>query len=208
MTTILKVNINDLSTQFIRELRNKLGKNAQIEIRVEEQKYPEGLLSDTQFWQIIDLLDWSKKDYKAILAPAVAALAKMDRANIYLFKDKMSEKLYALDTKAHAKAYLEKEEDSYLSADYFLYVRCAVIAEGKSYYEKVVKKPSEMPSDIDFEPLLSLADEAYTLKTGKEFNYPPLFNYETHQNQEGWATPQYKKKTSPLLQATRFYFFS
>jgi Protein of unknown function (DUF4240) len=187
MTTILKVNINDLSTQFIRELRNKFEKNAQIEIRVEEQQHGEGLLSETQFWQIIELLDWSKKDYESILAPAVAALAKMDMANVYLFKDKMSEKLYALDTKAHAKAYVEKEEDNYLSADYFLYTRCAVIAEGKTYYEKVLKNPSEMPADIDFEPLLSLADDAYRLKTGKEFNYAPIFNYETHQNQKGWA---------------------
>jgi Protein of unknown function (DUF4240) len=187
MTTILKVNIADLSTQFIRELRHKFEKNAQIEIRVEEQQRGEDLLSDAQFWQIIDLLDWSKKDYAETLAPAVTALSKMPIACIYLFKDKLSEKLYALDTKAHAKFYMQKEEDGYFSADYFLYTRCAVVAEGKKYYEKVLKKPSEFPNDIDFEHLLSLANEAYKLKTGKEFNYTPTFNYETHQNQKSWA---------------------
>jgi hypothetical protein len=187
MTTILKVNIADLSTQFIRELRHKFEKNAQIEIRVEEQQRREDLLSDAQFWQIIDLLDWTKDNYTETLAPAVTALAKMPVACIYLFKDKLSEKLYALDTKTHAKFYMEKEEDGYFSADYFLYTRCAVVAEGKKYYEKVLKKPSEFPNDIDFEHLLSLANQAYKLKTGKEFNYTPTFNYETHQNLKSWA---------------------
>ena len=81
----------------------------------------------------------------------------------------------------------EKEEDGYFSADYFLYTRCAVVAEGKTYYEKILKMPSKMPNDIDFEHLLSLANEAYKLKTGKEFNYTPTFNYETHQNQKNSA---------------------
>ncbi len=180
MTTVLNININDISTQFIQELREKFEKNTQIEIRVKAQKQPVQWLSDAQFWQIIDALDWSKKDAQSILAPAVAALAKMPMASIYLFKDKMSEKLYDLDTQSHADAYLAKEEDGYLSADYFLYVRCAVLAEGKNYYEKVLKNPSEMPVDIDFEPLLSLADDAYLLKTGKTFNYTPAFSYETH----------------------------
>lgn len=187
MTTILKVNIADLSTQFIRELRHKFEKNAQIEIRVEEQQQGEGFLSDAQFWQIIDLLDWSKENCTEILAPAVAALSKMQVVCIYLFKDKLAEKLHALDTKAHAKTYLEQDEDGYFSADYFLYTRCAVVAEGKTYYEKTLKAPSKMPHDIDFEYLLSLANEAYTLKTGKEFNYTPTLNYETHQNSKSWA---------------------
>ncbi len=186
MTTVLKVNINDLSAQLIHDLRQKFDKTAQIEIRVEEQKHGEGLLSEAQFWQVIDCLDWTKKKHKDIMAPAVAFLAKMPIANIYLFKDKLSEKLYSLDTRAHANAYLEKQSDGYLSADDFLYVRCAVLAEGKEYYEKVLNNPSEMPAEIDFEPLLSLADDAYAMKTGKEFNYYPIFNYETHSNLEGW----------------------
>ena len=44
-----------------------------------------------------------------------------------------------------------------------------------------------MPNNIDFEHLLSLANEAYKLKTGKEFNYIPTSNYETHQNQKSWV---------------------
>ncbi len=62
MTTVLRVNLNDLSNQFIQDLRKRFDKTAQIEIRVEEQKQGEGLLSDEQFWQIIDCLDWTKQE--------------------------------------------------------------------------------------------------------------------------------------------------
>ncbi|MBK9015723.1 MAG: DUF4240 domain-containing protein [Saprospiraceae bacterium] len=186
MTTVLKVNISDISPQFFQDLKDKFGKSALVEIRVEEQKHGEGLLSDEQFWAIIEMFDWSKKNRTDIIAPAVVALSKMPMSSIYLFQDKLSEKLYQLDTRAHADGYLSKQDDDYLSVDDFLYVRCAVVAEGKAYYEQILNNPSEIPVDIDFEHLLSLADEAYKLKTGKEFNYFPIFNYETHSNAEGW----------------------
>lgn len=185
-TTVLKANLHDVNLQFIQDLREKFDRTAQVEIRVEEQKHGEGLFSEEQFWQIIDRLDWSKKKRADIVAPAAAALAKMPMPSLYLFKDVLSEKLYRLDTRAHAAAYLSKQGDSHLSADDFLYVRCAVVAEGKAYYEKVLRDPSEMPVDIDFEHLLSLADDAYEMKTGKAMNYFPVFNYETHSNSEGW----------------------
>jgi Protein of unknown function (DUF4240) len=186
MTTVLKININDLSAQFIHDLKAKFGKTAQLEIRVETPKHGEGLFTETQFWQIINALDWNQEDYPKIIAPAVALLSKLPVSNIYLFQDSLSEKLFHLDTKAHAHTYVEKYSDGHLSVDDFLYVRCAVVAEGKDYYEKVLKNPSELPIEISFEPLLSIASDAYVLKTGKKWDYFPLFNYETHSNQEGW----------------------
>jgi Protein of unknown function (DUF4240) len=147
MTTVLRVNLNDLSNQFIQDLRKRFDKTAQIEIRVEEQKQGEGLLSDEQFWQIIDCLDWTEQDAGLIMAKAVHVLSEMPVANIYLFKDILSEKLYRLDTKAHANAYKTKQDDGYLSVDDFLYVRCAVVAEGKGYYENILNNPSELPID-------------------------------------------------------------
>lgn len=186
MTTVLRVNINDLSSQFIQDLKKRLSKTAQIEIRVEEQTQGDGLFSEIEFWQIVEQLDWSQKEAAAIMAPSVALLSKMPIANIYLFQDKLSEKLFHLDTKAHAHAYVAQQEDHYLSVDDFLYVRCAVVAEGQTYYEKILNNPSEMPIEIAFEPLLSLADAAYQLKTAKKMDYFPIFNYETYSNQEGW----------------------
>lgn len=188
MTTVLKVNIGDINPQFIHNLKEKFNTSAQVEIRVEEQTHGEGLLSEEQFWGIIDLLDWNKKNRDEIVAPAVVALSQMPVSNVYLFKDKLSEKLYHLDTRAHAKGYMEKQEDDYFSVDDFLYVRCGVVAEGKAYYQSILNNPAEMPGDIDFEHLLSLADEAYEMKTGKPFDYFPIFNYETRSNAEGWKS--------------------
>lgn len=186
MTTVVKININDLSNQFFNELKEKFGKTAQVEIRVEGNQNIQGLLSDKEFWSVIDMLDWNKKNDNEILAPAVAFLSKMHIANIYLFKDFLSEKLYLLDTKKHAHAYLGKEKNAYFSADDFLYTRCAVISEGKVFFQKILQTPSKMPSDVTFEAILDLADEAYFLKTGKKMEYVPSFNYETKSNKEAW----------------------
>ena len=87
MTTVLNININDLTNQLIQELKNKLGKTTQIEIRIDSREQENGLLSETQFWQILALLDWKQSDDTEIMAAAVASLAKMPVANIYLFKD-------------------------------------------------------------------------------------------------------------------------
>lgn len=73
-----------------------------------------------------------------------------------------------------------------ISADDFLYARCAVVAEGRNYYEKVLNDSSQMPEDIVFEPLLYLADDAFEMKTGIPFNYVPTYNYETQSNKLGW----------------------
>ena len=184
MTTVLNLNINDLSTQFIRELKNRFDKTTQIEIRINTREQASELLSEAQFWQIIALIDWTKEHYTDILAASVAFLAQQPVANIYLFHDKLSEKLYYLDTKAHIAEYVAKDPDHFLSVDDFLYVRCAVVAEGQFYYENVLKNPAQMPFEIAFEPLLSVARDAYKMKTGKTFDYFPIFNYETGSNKE------------------------
>ncbi len=186
MTTVLNVNLNDLSSQFINDLKQKFGKTANIEIRLQDKTPADNLFSEADFWQVIDKIDWSKKTAEAKISPVVKMLAKMPLSSIYLFADKLSEKLYHLDTKAHAAAYAADEPDNFISADDFLYARCAVIAEGKDYYEKVLNDPTQMPSDIVFEPLLYLADEAFEMKMGIPFNYVPTYNYETRSNKSGW----------------------
>lgn len=186
MTTVFKVHLADLTSQFFQDLSQKFGTSAELEIRVSKAKQKQELFSEAEFWQIIAALDWSKTDAKGITAPAIKQLADMPIVNIYLFADKLSEKLYQLDTKAHGAAYLANETNDYLSVDDFLYVRCAVVAEGATYFNHILKTPTELSNDIAFEPLLSLADHAYTLKTGKTFNYHPTFNYETYSNKKGW----------------------
>ena len=53
------------------------------------------------FWKVISLLDWDKSgDDDAVIGPAIDALAAMDHEAIFKFDDILSEKLYALDTRA------------------------------------------------------------------------------------------------------------
>ena len=53
-----------------------------------------------------------------------------------------------------------------LSEDGFLYSRCAVVANGRGLYEAVLADPTRMPKDIEFEALLSVAQDAYRRATG------------------------------------------
>ena len=186
MTTILKVNISDVNSQFFNDLGHKIAASTEIEIRIPEQKRKKELFTDDQFWQIIHSFNWSKSGAEDIIAPAVAQLSSMPVVDIYLFADKLSEKLYLLDTRAHGDAYLSNEGDDYLSVDDFLYVRCAVVSEGKDFFERVASNPSELPVEISFEPLLSLANKAYEKKTGRKFEYYPTISYETYSNKPGW----------------------
>jgi hypothetical protein len=98
----------------------------------------------------------------------------------------LSEKLFDIDTREHANAYMKQQPDDYFSVDDFLYVRCAVVAEGKEYYENIKNNPSELSAEIDFEHILSVAAEAYKIKTGRDFDYSPLYNYETKSNIKKW----------------------
>jgi len=186
MTTVINVSLNDLNSQFISDLKQKFGKPAEVEIRLQDKSPADDLFSEDDFWRVIDKIDWSKKGSENKISPAVKMLAKMPVACIYLFADRLSAKLYHLDTRAHATAYAANEPDNFVSADDFLYARCAVVAEGKAYYEKVLNDPSQMPDDIIFEPLLYLADDAFEMKMGIPFNYMPTYKYETQSNKAGW----------------------
>ena len=109
--------------------------------------------------------------------------------HIYEFEDLLSEKLYNLDGLEFARntgASAYQSDDAFFSVDGFLYDRCCVVANGKDFYEQVLKDPEKMPKDKSFGALLRIASLAYKHKTGKELEYVPAFNYETYSNKEGW----------------------
>ena len=64
MATVLRLNINELSNQLLYELGQKFGQSAEVEIRVQKKKKKQELFSDKQFWQIINMLDWTQKKPK------------------------------------------------------------------------------------------------------------------------------------------------
>ena len=187
MSTVLKINVQELNTKFVENLKKEFA-HSDLEIWVHDQAEPVQSFSEGDFWQLINRLDWADEAEDAkVVEPVIQALEGLPLAHIYRFYDIMAEKLWHLDTRKHAQVFLDDpEEEGYLSSNDFLYARCAVVANGKQYYEEVLNKPSKMPKELTFEPLLTIATKAYRRKTGKEFMALPTFNYETYSNKAGW----------------------
>ncbi len=187
MQTVLNINIDDIDTKFVEKLKRDFA-HADVEIRLKEQKDRTPPFLETDFWDVIEMLDWTQEDDdEKIVEPLIAFLADRPISHIYRFSDMLAEKLWRLDTYAHAKVFLDDpEEEGYLSVDDFLYTRCAVVANGKAYYEKILKNPQLTPPDLTFEPLLYIALKAYKRKTGKNFTTVSAYNYETYSNKKGW----------------------
>ncbi len=165
-------------------------KIAREEYRKRSMK-PKKMLVDSEFWEVIEKINWKSDDNEERIKPAIEFLANKKVSEIKQFQENLAYKLYQLDTKEHAKnigeyAYKENDEDSYFSVDNFLYVRCCVIANGKKYFEKALNNPKKMPRDIDFEPLLYIAEQAYELRMNKDFEYETGCDYETFSNYKGW----------------------
>lgn len=184
MTTSLHINLNALDESFIEELRQRYGA-AEVEILLPET--PQDWLTEDGFWQLIELLDWENEgDDNAVIEPLVQALANLPISNIHQFADILAEKLWLLDTRPHAEASIRDEEKDYVSVDGFLYDRCCVVANGKAFYEEVLHDPSQFPTGLSFERLLSVARRAYQRKTGKALVHIPRKSYETYSNEAGW----------------------
>ena len=149
-------------------------------------------MNDDIFWEIIAKFDWDKTgNDDAVLEPAVRSLAAMGVDDIVLFEDLLAEKLHALDTREHCRACYADEldpdnGDDYISADDFLYSRCVVVANGQELFSAVMADPSQMPQEMEFEALLSLAPKAYERKTGESFEHVSPTSYESFQNIDGW----------------------
>lgn len=165
----------------------------ELERRRRLPQKPRKMMMEKEFWSIIDLLDWTKTgDDKKVLAPAIKKLATKNKSDIWRFEERLAFLLHQIDTRHHAShigkdAYDAKTD--YVSADGFLYARCVVAANGRKFYERVLNDPSKMPKDMEFESLLSLAREAFELKTGEEFDYLAGCSYETFSNPAGWSDP-------------------
>lgn len=186
MTAVLKMNVQELDTKFVEDLKHQFS-SSEVEIYVHEKSTARSTLTRNDFWELIGQLDWSKEgDDAAVVEPLIQLLEKRPLAHLYRFEALLAEKLWKLDTRNHASVFLENPEAGSLSVDDFLYTRCAVVANGKDFYQKVLNNPSEMPEDLTFEPLLYVTLHAYKRKTGKEFIFAPAHNYETYRNKKGW----------------------
>lgn len=188
MTSEIKIPLRALNESMIKDLKEKYPEaEISVELHQDRNKAP---LSESAFWEIISMLDWSKAgDDEAVVEPAKAMLASGAVRHIFEFADLLSEKLYALDGLKYALQIGEDSwyPDQYFSVDNFLYARCCVVANGKEAYEEVLNDPAQMPKDLTFEELLYIPSEAYERKTGKRYDYTPSYPIETYSNQIGWA---------------------
>jgi hypothetical protein len=143
------------------------------------------------FWRLIALLDWEKSgDDDAVVAPVVKALAAGSVAAIKAFAETLAHMLFLLDTQQHAEQIGQaawKGEGEPFSVDAFLYARCAAVANGRAFFQRVLESPSSMPKDIEFEALLYVPAAAYEERTGKTWDYETGCSSETFSNRAGWA---------------------
>lgn len=189
---------NDSCAKEADKLINDKQRNGYKEL-AEGQAIPEKLehgyrpMDEEVFWDVIKSFNWKKTgDDDAVLKPAIKKLVGMTTEDIQQFAEILAEKLYNLDGIAYASnigpdSY--QGEDQHFSVDYFLYVRCCVVANGKEYYYHVLNNPTDMPKVLDFEALLDLADTAYNLKMGTEDVFlDTKLCFETFSNVGAWKT--------------------
>ncbi len=189
MTNILRYPLRNISPEKISDLQEKYP-NASVQIELHDTPVAGGL-SEAGFWSLIDLLDWKQADNDAtVIEPVVEALSKAPLRHIYDFKDILSQKLYWLDTAAHARQIGEgafSEDANNFSADGFLFVRCCAVANGREQYDAIRQNPALMPKDMEFAPLLRIANEAHRRAYGTVLRYVSAYSVETFSNQKGWA---------------------
>jgi hypothetical protein len=150
-------------------------------------------MNEDVFWELIAKLDWSKTgDDDAVIRPVVKALAQRPVEDIFRFHDLLAEKLHALDGEAYARNIGEdsyRGEDQFFSVDNFLYVRCCVVANGRQFFNRVLRDPTAMPKGLEFETLLRVPEAAQASKTdGEEYPHDVKPDYETFANRSGWTS--------------------
>lgn len=148
---------------------------------------PKTMMSENDFWDLINLIDWSKRNDEHKLKPIATALAKKTRTDIKRFAERLAYVLYQLDTRAHGMCLAEPLGDceDYVSPDSFLYARCWVVAKGRKVYKGVLLDPEKFDEN-EFEALLYIANKAWEEKTGDDFEYETGLDYESFSNQKGW----------------------
>ncbi|MCC6523755.1 MAG: DUF4240 domain-containing protein [Polyangiaceae bacterium] len=144
-------------------------------------------MTEDDFWMIIEGLRGGR-DAK-LLPRAMRALARWPERDIIEFEEILARKLYEIDTEAHACR--GKAGPFEGSGDGFLYDRCAVVVQGRVFYERVRSDPSAMPAEDEAEldeELLHLAPDAYEAKTDARLVHSTRVSYETGCNGKGWPS--------------------
>ncbi|MDQ0605487.1 hypothetical protein QF037_009832 [Streptomyces canus] len=141
-------------------------------------------MNEDAFWQLIEDCrpTESDPDAEVLAATLTERLAESSLPWVIGFAEHLSWALYRLDRKEYGHG---------LGADAFLYTRAAVVAAGRTEFNRVLEEPSAFtPYARDLiwaEPLLYTPDRAYQRITGKEWDRETRYSYESCSNTQGWA---------------------
>lgn len=152
-------------------------------------------MDDDDFWSLIAWLRPDEDQHQRFFDTTAKLLAERGTGQIEQFAEHLAQKLYALDTRAHAENLGEfsYEASEYFSDLVFLYIRCIVVARGRDSYNKVLADPTQMPKseEEDYEPLTLLPAAAWEIATGEaDHSFETSVSIETGSNKAGWTRPQ------------------
>jgi hypothetical protein len=158
-------------------------------------------LDEDRFWALLGLVGDIRADDEPYAA-LVAELARQPVEDILGFEETLARLLHQLDRRDLGEVFAKWSADDgeapfdedgrpFLSADLFLYARCAVVVAGRDAYRAVLADADRVRPLLDWEQqdeeLLSVAQEAYELATGLEWAPDTKYDYETWSNESGWA---------------------
>lgn len=136
-------------------------------------------LPDDDFWKHISSMPNGLQD--GDVSPLIDSLVQLGGKRVLEFSEALARKLVELD-RPELFAASQPFSAIPMSADVFLYSRCAVVARGREAFERVLAvgqiDVSEWPVEFG-ELLLTAAPRAYTAKTGEDYDYEPSVSFET-----------------------------
>lgn len=153
---------------------------------------PEKILSQEKFWDIIDMLNWDEEgNDDAVIAPAVQYLSECSEAEICAFQEILAERLWQLDGEKYARQIGRdafKGDFKQFSKDWFLAVRGCAVANGQLFFQDAYGDPTNMPKDLGFNALTSVAARAFRKKTGNNFEYKSKHSTDSCSNLKAWPS--------------------
>jgi Protein of unknown function (DUF4240) len=144
------------------------------------------MMNEDKFWEIIERLDWDQSSDEAVILPAINALAEYSVEDITTFDEILCEKIYRLDTQAHAENAFDEGLKG-LHTDGFFEIRCAAIANGRECYELALADPKQMIKERYFAHVAAIPSKAYRLKTAQKLTYRTKYPITSQSNREGWG---------------------
>ncbi|MER5277867.1 DUF4240 domain-containing protein [Streptomyces sp. NPDC002809] len=154
-------------------------------------------ITQADFWALIDTLNGEASELNC--QRLAEELGRRPVADIVGFAERHAEALYRLDQEKFGVLPVvdltDRDGSPFpMSADQFLYTRCAVVAAGRAVWESVFfdvdKFAPYTSTKYDAEWLLYVPDTAYELATGQEWDSSTRYCFETFSNKDGWPDLQ------------------